>query len=256
MDTEQKRKTVLITGASRGLGKSLAFEFAQRNFNLVLCSRDTHLLKQHCDVINQAGGNANFCKCDVTDLREIETAIDFAMSKFGKIDIAIFNAGIGGGVSFADFDPAVFQNVINTNLIGVVNGIASVAKVMKQQRFGTIMGISSLADTRAIPGNSAYIASKAALTLMMEAAQIELKPLGINVVTVRPGFIKTDMTSQTMSYMPLLMGSDKAAKKIANGILRNRGDISFPFPMAILSFLTKIIPSFLWRYLMKIKKWA
>lgn len=251
MHTEQQRKTVLITGASRGLGKSIAFEFAHRNFNLVLCSRDTHLLQQHCDAINQAGGNAYFCKSDVTNLDEIEMAIDFAINKFGKIDIAILNAGIGGGVSFTDFNSRVFNDVITTNLIGVVNGIASVAKVMKQQRFGTIVGISSLADTRPIPDNSAYIASKAALTLMMEAAHIELKPLGINVITVRPGFIQTDMTSKNKMYMPFIMEPSKAAIIIVRGILKGRSRISFPYPMAFLSAFGKIVPSSIWKFIFK-----
>jgi NAD(P)-dependent dehydrogenase (short-subunit alcohol dehydrogenase family) len=216
--------------------------------NVLLCARDVNLLEVNTLQINQRHGNAQYVACDVTKPGDLENAVQLGVSSFGTIDFGILNAGIGKRVVFSDFDRNAYETVILTNLHGVVNGIVALTSVMKQQGFGTIVGISSLADVRPFPGNSAYIASKAALGVMLEAAAIDLKPFGIRVLTVRPGFIRTDMTAENKMRMPMLMDPERAAAIIVDGMLKNRSRLSFPWPVAILSALTRFIPSSLWRY--------
>ncbi len=251
--SDKVEKVVLITGASRGIGKQLAFECARRGFRTLLCSRNAELLEANCAAINELGGNARFITCDVTNDEELNRAITFTLDTFGRIDIAILNAGIGGSNNFSDFDQGSFDKVFATNVTSVIHGLNLLIPVMKRQGSGTIACICSLADTRAIPGNGPYIASKSAIHILLEAATIELKPLGINVVTVRPGFIDTDLNSQNKTWMPMLMKSERAAKIIVNGILKNRPNISFPLPMAFVSAISRIIPPFIWRFIFRVK---
>jgi NAD(P)-dependent dehydrogenase (short-subunit alcohol dehydrogenase family) len=251
MEQENHRRTVLITGASKGLGKELAFEFARNNFTIVLCSRNSELLKINCDLIRANGGNATYIPCDVTNSDEVDTAIEHTIRSFGRIDIAVFNAGIGGSTTFDEFDASVFDNVMKTNFLGVAHGISLVANVMTKQHFGTIVGISSLNDSHPIPGGSSYVASKKALNVILEAASIELEPYGVHVITVRPGFIQTDMVSKNTLYMPLMMKPGKAARIIVRGILKGRSRISFPFPMVVLSAFGKIVPSLIWKFIFR-----
>jgi NAD(P)-dependent dehydrogenase (short-subunit alcohol dehydrogenase family) len=247
-------KTVLITGASRGLGKSLAIAFGGLNYNVMLCARNESLLQKICGDIIRDGGNASYLTCDVEKLEDVQKAIEHTVTTFGQIDIAIFNAGTSGSVRFSDFNRPLFDSILATNLTGTVNCLSAIIPTMQQQGFGTIVGISSLADSRPIPGNSPYVASKAALTILLEAAAMELKPLGIDVVTVRPGFISTDMTASNTMPMPLLMSADRAAMIIVKGILKKRANISFPFPAAIGSALLRFIPVFVWRYIFRIRQ--
>ena len=246
-------KAVLITGASRGIGKQLAFECARRGFHIMLCARNAELLETNCAEINEHGGDARFIICDVTNDEEMNRAITFTLDTFGRIDIAILNAGVGGSNRFSNFDQDSFDKVLTTNVTSVIHGLSLLVPVMKRQGTGTIACIGSLADTRAIPGNGPYIASKAALHVLLEAAAIELNPLGIKVITVRPGFIATDLNSQNKAWLPMLMKSERAAKIIVNGILKGRLIISFPLPMAALSAISKMIPSFIWRYIFRVK---
>jgi len=247
-------KTVLVTGASRGLGKAIALEFGRRAYNVMLCARNASRLQEACEDIRREGGNASFMICDVENFADVQKAIEQTVATFGQIDIAMFNAGTSGSVRFSDFNRPLFDTILATNLTGMVNCLSAIIPVMKQQGFGTIAGISSLADCRPIPGNSPYVASKAALTVLLEAAAMELKPMGIDVVTVRPGFITTDMTASNTMPMPLVMSADRAAKIIVRGMLKKRANISFPLPAVVASALTRLIPAVIWRYVFRIRR--
>jgi short-subunit dehydrogenase len=247
------RKTVLITGASRGIGKHVAFEFAKRGYNVVLCARNMDLLEQNVAEITASGGTATAIKCDTTSEAEMRELIRITLETYGAIDIAILNAAIGNSLRFSDHSETLFREIIETNLMSVVNAIAILTEVMKKQGHGTIAGVSSLADKRSIPGSAPYMASKAALTLLLEAAEIELRPLGIKVITVRPGFVATDMTSKNVFPMPFLMSPEKAAKIIVRGIERGKRHIAFPFMSAVGSALMHLVPRWLWRIVFRVR---
>src|SRR6185369_12659869 len=129
MNSAQRRKsyeagdTVLITGASKGLGKELAFECARHGFRVMLCARNQVQLETNCKEISDAGGIASFISCDVTSREEMLRAVEFTQHTFGRIDIAILNAGIGIPNRFSDFKREDFDAVLATNLTGVINGL-------------------------------------------------------------------------------------------------------------------------------------
>ncbi|MFN3780850.1 MAG: SDR family NAD(P)-dependent oxidoreductase, partial [Candidatus Kapaibacteriota bacterium] len=118
-----------------------------------------------------------------------------------------------------------------------------------QKPGGKIVIISSLADARGFPSSSAYSSSKAAVTKLAEAARIELKPLGIDVITVKPGFVKTDMTAKNKFPMPFLLEPDEASKIIWNGIINNKKSIQFPLPMVMLTKFIAILPNSIFDFL-------
>jgi short-subunit dehydrogenase len=245
--------TVLITGASRGIGKQVALLFAKRGYNVALCARSQELLEQLAAEIAAGGGSAIAIRCDTTSEEDMREAVRITLTKYGSIDIAILNAATGRSMRFGEFDPKIFTEIIETNLMAVVRGIAIMTEVMKRQGHGVIAGVSSLVDKRSIPGSAPYMASKAALTILLEAAAIELRPYNIDVITVRPGFVITDMTANNVTPMPFLMSAEKAAKIIVEGIMRVKKHIGFPLPSVIGSALMHAVPRWLWRWIFRLK---
>jgi short-subunit dehydrogenase len=113
---------------------------------------------------------------------------------------------------------------------------------MKRQKKGTIAAVSSIADVRGFQNSAAYCASKSAATKLLESARSELSSLGINIITIRPGFIRTAMTAKNKFYMPLLMDVDKAVKIITRGIDRGKKIIAFPRRMVFLTWIARSVP--------------
>lgn len=254
MKSTHKKKTVLITGASRGIGKALAKEFAAQGDRIILMATNIQLLQSLCAEIQNTGAEVSWRQSDVRDIQAMKESMDAVYALYGSIDIAILNAGVARRSSFANFQREDFDTVFEVNLHGVLNGMEALIPIMKEQGYGTIAGVSSLADARALPGNSAYVASKAALSHLLEAAAIELQAYNIHVLRIRPGFVYSDMTSGNRYPMPFVMSAEGAARIIYKGIIRNRSCIDFPFPMTLLSVVGKILPSWLWRRVFRIQK--
>ncbi|MDZ4746834.1 MAG: SDR family NAD(P)-dependent oxidoreductase [bacterium] len=249
MTGDTTQQVALVTGASEGLGKHIAFEYARRGFAVMLCARREELLRENCAVIADSGGIAQYKVCDVRDPNQIKAVVKETLATYRRIDVAILNAGVGSRVVFSDLDIDEYLRIIDVNLNSVMRFFAALVPVMKAQGSGTIAGVSSLLDSRPIPGSSVYVASKAALSTLLESAAIELQPHNIQVVTVRPGFVATAMTAQNKLRMPMLMSVERAARIIVDGIIKGKKTISFPMPMAFLSSLMKVLPRWLWRRL-------
>ncbi len=239
-------KVVFITGASRGIGKALALEFSKSGEKLFLTATNTNSLQSLCEQINKNGGIAQFKKCDVTLKEDVLSAVDSAFNLFGKIDIAILNAGINGYSYFTEFSDELLHKIYQTNVFGLAYGIECLVAKMKLQKQGTIVGISSLADFRGVPGSGIYNSSKAAVTKLLESARIELIEYGIKVITVKPGFVQTDMIAKNNFYMPFILNAEKAAKIIINGINKQKKVIKFPFPLSLLVNIASILPNFIY----------
>jgi NAD(P)-dependent dehydrogenase (short-subunit alcohol dehydrogenase family) len=244
-----KNLKVLITGGSRGIGKAIAIEYARKGAIVLLLARDEEKLEEALESVMKAGGSGYLMKCDVTKPEDMQKAMDFAIQKMGAIDVAVLNAGIGGSGLIDGMRLEDFKRIFEVNLFGVIHGLAAIVPVMKMQGYGTIAGISSLAESRGLPGNAAYNSSKVALSHLLESARMELKHYGIRIVIVKPGFIQTDMTARHKFYMPFLMDADKAAKRIIHGIEKGKSIVAFPVPMAIASYIGKILPSSLFEFL-------
>ncbi len=251
---KEKNLNVIITGASRGIGKALAIEYARKRAAILLLARNKGKLNEILKLVIEAGGSGYVMKCDVTKPEDMQRATDFIVWEMGSIDVAVLNAGIGGSGFIDGIKLEDFKKIYETNLFGVIHGLAAIVPVMKKQGYGTIAGISSLAEARGLPGNAAYNSSKAAVSHLLESARLELKRYGIKIITVKPGFISTDMTVRHKFHMPFLMDADNAAKIIIRGIEKGKRIIAFPLPMAFASYLGKIIPSSMFEFLLKLIK--
>lgn len=243
-------KNILIAGASRGIGKALLEHYLKNGDRVFALSRNTSNFEELLN--NQAySGRLHFASCDVSSLSQVSESIELAYNKFDKIDIAILNAGISGSESFHNFSVENFRKIFDTNLFGVLNFFEQLVPRMNADGGGKIVGVSSLADSRGFAGSAAYSSSKSALSFALEAARAELRSSNIKVITVRPGFVRTDMTAKNRFKMPFLMDAHKAAEIIISGIESGKKRINFPFPTTFLTSLIKIIPGNLFDLMMK-----
>lgn len=251
---ERKFQKIFITGASKGIGKALALEYAKNGAVLTLASRNISALEVLADYINNNGGKALAIECDVTDKLSVKNAVEISSKFMDGIDLAILNSGISNTEWFNNYTTDNLTNTINTNLFGVAYNIEYLLPIMKSQGFGTIAGVSSLADFRGVPGSSSYNAAKIALSHLLQAARIELKNTGIDIVTVRFGFVRTDMTAKHKGYLPFLIEADDAAQRIIKGLEAGKKIINFPLPTFWGTQLMKFMPSSLYEAMIKFRK--
>jgi short-subunit dehydrogenase len=240
-------KVVFITGASSGIGSTLARRLAAKGATLGLLARRREMLNELAADVERNGGNARVFATDVTDKSSVFASAQKLRNEFGRIDVLIANAGIGGGaVHGKDLQPENFAQVINVNLIGAVNSVAAVLPQMIERKSGHLVAISSLAAYRGLPKSAAYCASKAAMTALFESLRLDLKDSGVAVTTIHPGFIKTPLTDGREKQMPFLMELPDAVAKIVEIIERKKKIAAFPFPLSTLVRLGQAFPA--WFY--------
>ena len=249
-------KVVLITGASSGIGRGLAVELARRGAKLGLVARRKDVLDEiitqiGSDKENGAGRSANVLAIsgDVQDADSMRAAAEQLRSPFGKIDVLIANAGIGGNDDSARLDAAKFANVVSTNVIGVSNSVAAVIPDMVKRGNGQLVVISSLAAYRGLPKSAAYCASKAAVSAMFESFRLDLKPRGIDVTIIHPGFIKTPLTAGRQAKLPWFLELEPAVKKMVNAIEKRKKSYAFPWQLAAIVRSGMIMPSALYDWI-------
>lgn len=184
-------KTVLITGASRGIGEAAARAFAAAGANVVLAARDGDAVSR---IAAEIGDAAAGIACDVTDLDQVRAAVDLAISRFGALDILIGNAGVIEPIARLDAaDPAAWSRAIDINLKGVFHGMRAALPVMQAQGHGTIITISSGAAHNPLEGWSGYCASKAGAAMLTSCAHLEAGAAGLRIMGLSPGTVATDM---------------------------------------------------------------
>ncbi len=239
-------QTIMLTGASSGIGRGLALEIAKRGARLGLLARRKDLLDQIVTEIETQGGQALALPVDVRDEVAVRGAADRLRAEFGPIDILIANAGIAGTADAATLKAEEIARVLNVNVIGVANCVAAVVPEMTARASGQLVVISSLAAYRGLPKSAAYCASKAAVSSMFESFRLDLKPRGVDVTIIHPGFIKTPLTAGRQSQMPFLMELDDAVKKIVRAIEKRRKSYAFPWQLASIVRLGMVTPIFLY----------
>ncbi|MBI5731393.1 MAG: SDR family NAD(P)-dependent oxidoreductase [Ignavibacteriales bacterium] len=242
-------KVVLITGASTGIGKAIAQNLMDENCRLVLLSRRTELIEEYLHKSQIASNRPLILKCDVSNKEEVVSSYKQIKEKFGKVDAAILNAGIGHYVTVKNYDSRFAEETFGTNIFGIVYWVEQLLPDFVKRKDGIIVGVSSLADNRGYSGSGFYCASKAAASIYLEGLRIELKHYGIKVITVKPGFVKTPMTDKNEFKMPLLMEPDKAAHIIIEGIKKEKKIIQFPWPMVLLTRLVGLLPGNIYEWL-------
>lgn len=238
MQQAGKPLRVFITGASSGLGAALARHYGDQGAVLGLCGRRTEALAQ-----TATGLDAHCFSADVRDARAMQAAADEFITRAGVPDIVIGCAGISvGALTEEASDLPVFQAVMDANVMGLVHSFHPFIAPMKQAGKGTLCGIASVAGVRGLPGGGAYSASKAAARVYLEALRLELKPFGISVVTVSPGYIETPMTHVNPYPMPFRMAAEDAATKVARLVEKRRPESIIPWQMAVVAGLLRCMP--------------
>jgi NAD(P)-dependent dehydrogenase (short-subunit alcohol dehydrogenase family) len=184
-------KTVVITGASRGIGADAARQFAAAGANLALLARSAEALD---DLAAEIGGNVLVAACDVSDHAAVTEALGKAHQRFGSLDVLINNAGVIEPIArLEDADPAAWAKLIDINLTGVFNGIRAALPLMKPAGGGTIITVSSGAAHNALEGWSAYCSSKAGAAMLTRALDLEERANGIRAMGLSPGTVATQM---------------------------------------------------------------
>lgn len=234
---------VFITGASSGLGAALALHYASRGATLGLLGRRAPALDALIATLPNPHQHRAY-QVDVCDHAALHHAADDFMLHAGGIDVVIASAGVSYGTlteHAADLD--AFATLIAINLTATVATFAPFIAAMKRQGGGRLVGIASVAGIRGLPGAEAYSASKAAVISYCESLRLELKPAGIRVVTITPGYIDTPMTRHNSYRMPFLMPAGRFAAKAAQAIDAGASYRVIPWQMGVVAKVLRMLPN-------------
>ena len=226
-------KTILITGASSGIGRALAALYAAPGVTLLLTGRNTGRLQETENLCRQKGATVATCAIGVTESAAFEKKI-LEWDRQHPIDLVIANAGISGTGNLYE--------ILNINLTGTLNTVNPLIPRMIARGRGHIVLMSSLAGFRGLPTAPAYSVSKVAVRAYGDALRPLLKKSGIAVSTIFPGFVKTPLTDVNTFPMPFLMEADQAAALIKRGIDAKKTSIAFPWQMHVLCWLLGVMP--------------
>lgn len=233
MDT-MKGLRVVITGASSGLGRAMAVQLARAGARVAITGRRKEKLADAAGAVRAAGGECLELLGDVTEPSQVKAHYALIKERWGGLDWAILNAGVGDSMSARQFSAENYRWTFATNLGGVTNWIEAVLPDMLAAKRGAIAGIGSLAGFRGLPESGAYSASKAALYALLESTRVDLRGTGVNVVTVCPGFVKSEMTDRNdKGQMPFLLETDDGARRIIDGIRHRRRVVHFPWQLSL-----------------------
>lgn len=235
-------ESVLLTGASSGLGAALAQAYACPGAALHLSGRNLDRLEAVAQSCRAKGAEVFTTALDVTDRAAMAVWVAEAEVR-RPLDLVIANAGISAGTLGGGESVEQTRAIFAVNLEGVINTVMPALPPMRSRRRGRIGIMSSLAGFRGFPGAPAYCASKAAVRVWGEALRGELAGDGVVVSVICPGFIVTPMTAVNTFKMPFLMDAGRAAAIIRRGLERKRGSIAFPWPMHVLARLAAGLPS-------------
>jgi len=214
---ETTKRVAVVTGASRGIGKSIAMRLARDGRHVVLMSRSEGPLNEVKAAIEAAGGSASVVAVDIADANTFAAAINGVAEKHGRLDILVNNAGItkdGLALRMSDDD---WNAVINTNLTSAFVAIRAAARAMMKNRFGRIVNISSTSGVVGNAGQANYAAAKAGLMGLTKTIARELGSKGVTANVIAPGFIETDMTHNLPQEVKDQVTGAMAVKRLGSG---------------------------------------
>lgn len=228
-------KVVIVTGASSGIGKACAMEFARYGARVVLAARREDKLEETCRQIHDLGGECIYKLTDVKKIDDCKALIDYTIEKFDRIDILINNAGISMRASFEDLDLDVIRQLMDTNFFGSVYCTKFALPYLLKQR-GTVIGISSISAITALPGRTGYTASKYAMDGFFSSLRMENFRKGLNVLLVHPGFTSSEIRTKALNSAgkpqeetprneKRMMSSEKVAAHIVQATRKRNRDL-------------------------------
>jgi len=243
-------RTAFITGASSGIGKALALRLAKEGMTLGLAARRKEQLEEVASLVRAAGGSAHVFELDVRHPQSVNEVMQRADDAMGGIDVVVANAGLAKNRRAQKFRWAECEEMLSVNVLGATATLTALLDRMIERDRGHLVGVSSLAGMRALPGMAAYTASKAFLSRFLEGLRIDLSNTSVHITDVRPGFVESEMTDDyktTGQPMPFLMSAEDAADIIAKAIDRKDRTIAFPWQMKRLMQTASLLPEPLWR---------
>jgi short-subunit dehydrogenase len=232
-------KRAILTGASSGIGAALAREMSRRGWAFALLARRGDLLRKLVAELP----NSVAIECDVADNDAVHDAARRGEEALGgPYDLAIANAGIGVPSHATKFNIADAEQMVRVNLLGTMYLFDAVIPSMVERRSGRFAGVASVAGLRGMPTTSVYSATKAAMQAFLEASRVELMPYDVGVTIINPGFVATPMTEKNRFRMPFLMGPEKAARIIADGLERGARIVEFPRRTSMIMRTVRLMP--------------
>ncbi len=238
-----ENQSILITGASSGIGAFLARELSRRGARVGLLARREDPMRELSEELQQAGGQAAWARADVADDEQLFRALDHLDRELDGTDMVIANAGYGVPELPKRFQPGVSAKMYDVNLFGMLHLIDWALPRFLEARRGHIVGVASVASYIGLPQNPSYCGSKAAMRVHLQSLRTTLKPHGIAVTTICPGFIKSELTAKAKFPMPFIWETDRAARYIADALEKRRGEVVFPWQMLLFKqLLVRLMP--------------
>jgi len=252
--------TAIVTGGASGIGRALAAGLAKRGCEVVLADLQIELAEEVALEINSSGGKAKAVKIDVTDFPAMEQLVRETVQRSDRLDYIFNNAGIVIGGSASLYSIEDWNQVIDVNLRGVINGIQAAYKIMLAQGFGHIVNTASLAGLVHGPGNIAYTMTKHAVVALSESLRIEAAQTGVCVSVICPGAIRTPILEGGGKYGKMLidippeqmrrmwertkpMPPNIFAEKVLNSVAKNKAIIIFPSWWKVFWWTNRLSPS-------------
>jgi len=257
-----KDKTVIITGASSGIGEALAVRFAELGARVALAARSADKLSELAARISAQGGTALAVECDVAREDDCRRLVGETVARFGGVDVLVCNAGISMRALLDDVDTAVLRRLIDVNFWGTVYCVKYALPWLQTSR-GSIVGVSSVAGLHGLPARTGYSASKYAMTGFLETVRIENLHKGLHVMVACPGFtasnvrvaaLTADGTPQgaTPRKEERMMSADEVARRIIKGVARRRRLLLMEWEGRATHLIKKFAPGFLDRMFYKV----
>jgi len=242
-----KNKIILITGASSGIGKQTAIEFAKKGANLILVARRKEKLELVAKELEKFKTSVLVCPCDVSDKDQVKEMSKIVLEKFDSIDILVNNAGFAIYGSVSDLSIDEIESQMETNYLGMVYCIKNFLPSMLEKKSGHIVNVASVAASFGLPGIASYCASKFAMLGFSEGLKHELKNSGIGITVVSPIMVKTNFFDHpSFEKMPKYSPTSLSSKSVANAILKAsnspRLEIIVPSPVRIAVWLKNTFP--------------
>ncbi len=240
-------RVAVVTGASSGIGEELARLLASRGWHCVLLARREERLRPIAEAI---GGEYELC--DVTDRASVEQAATRVLARHPQIKLLVNNAGVGARATFLDGDPELFERVLRTNYLGGIWCLRAFLPALEAAAPADVVNVVSVAGVVAFPPSGAYAASKHAQLAFSRATAAELRPFGIRVHTVKPGFVETEGFPQ--NWLPhgvrrFVVGPARIAEHIVASVEHGRGETTVPRWYAVAGVAQALAPNLLARLL-------
>ena len=250
MQKYYKDKVVIITGASSGIGKSLAITLSQLGAKIALAARRESILQDIKSQILSEGNQAIAIKADISSQEDNERLIQVVINEWGKVDIFIANAGQYIQKNISECSVEDIQHSMDVNFYGALHGINAVLPIMKSQKSGSIVIVNSLDAKKGIVGDGPYVAAKSALSGFAEVLRQEVKNNGIKVISVYPGRVDTPMIADIkVPRISPKISVNKVVRAILKGIIKNKPVVIVPKTFYFLGALNNIFPSIMdWMY--------